>query len=223
MSRFGPGAGDPSDGVQVRDASEGDLPAVAAVHVKAFPGSVLGGLGLDAVARNYRYQLNGPHDLTALVAMDGDEVIGFLFGGLFRGSTIGFVKDERWFLARRVARHPEILLRGVGWNRITLGVRLLARRSSQAAPEAPDAVPRRSFGVLAIAVDPSVQGRGVGGLLMAEATSRARAQGNLSMHLTVHPTNTSAVAFYRMLGWVPLDEPDGAWAGQMTIPIDAGA
>jgi ribosomal protein S18 acetylase RimI-like enzyme len=204
----------------VRDVGEDDLEAVAELHIGAFPDSVLGDLGIEAVRRNYRWQLQGPHDVAALVALDGDRAVGFLFGGIFRGSTIGFVKSERWFLLRRVARHPTVLLRGVGRRRITLAVRLLLRRSPAAQAEDPAAVPRRSFGVLAIAVDPSAQGRGIGGVLMGEARNRAVEGGFEAMHLTVHPTNTSAVAFYRSLGWVPSNEPDGSWSGQMTLALD---
>ncbi len=209
--------------VAVRTATEQDLAAVAALHVHAFPGSVLGELGVEAVRRSYKWQLTGPHDLTALVTTQDGTVTGFLFGGVFRGSTIGFVKAERWFLVSRVARHPGILLRGVGWKRIGLGVRLLLRRSQMPVAEKPDAVPRRSFGVLAIAVDPTSQGQGLGAILMTEATARATAQGFLAMHLTVHPTNVSAVAFYRSLGWVELNEPNGSWVGRMTLALDVDA
>ncbi|MEI7885859.1 MAG: N-acetyltransferase [Actinomycetes bacterium] len=210
-------------GVEVREARESDLAAVAALHVQAFPGSVLGELGVEAVRRSYKWQLTGPHDLTALVTASSGTVTGFLFGGVFRGSTIGFVKAERWFLVTRVARHPGILLRSVGWKRITLGVRLLLRRSSPAVPEKPDDVPRKSFGVLAIAVDPKTQGQGLGAILMREATKRAKAQGYVSMHLTVHPTNTSAVAFYRSLGWTEFNEANGTWVGRMTLSLEVDA
>ncbi len=208
-------------GLDVRDATESDLGRIAHLHIQAFPGSVLGELGEEAVRRNYRWQLTGPHDTTALVATDGDDVLGFLFGGVFRGSTIGFVKSQRWFLARRVLRHPQILMRGVGWNRLGLGVRLLARRPAGPAAEQPEAVPRRSLGVLAIAVDPSAQGRGVGRALMREVAQRAEAQEFEAMHLTVHPTNEQALNFYRNLGWTELDEPDGTWSGRMTVQLAA--
>jgi ribosomal protein S18 acetylase RimI-like enzyme len=206
--------------VEIRDARETDLGEVARLHIEAFPGSVLGELGEEAVRRNYLWQLTGPHDLTAIVAGDGDRLLGFLFGGVFRGSTIGFVKSQRWFLAGQVARHPRILLRGVGWNRLVLGARLLARRSVTPQPEQPDAVPRRSLGVLAIAVDPAAQGRGVGRALMDEASCRARQQGFETMHLTVHPSNAGALSFYRSLGWSELAEPDGTWVGRMTVDLD---
>lgn len=205
--------------VSVRDAVSDDLAGVARLHLQAFPDSILGELGEEAVRRNYRWQLEGPHDLTALVAVDGGDTLGFLFGGVFRGSTIGFVKAERWFLARRVLTHPKILLRGVGWNRVLLGTRLLARRTPPGQSEAPEAVPRRSLGILAIAVDPTTQGRGVGRALMEEATRRAVGRGFESMHLTVHPTNATAVSFYRGLGWVPAAEQDGEWVGRMRLDL----
>ena len=206
--------------IRVRDAGDADLASIARLHVEAFDDSVLSELGVEAVRRNYRWQLTGPHDLTALVSTDGSEVLGFLFGGVFRGSTIGFVKREKWFLLRSVLARPGILLRGVGWSRITLAVRLLLRRSPTSQPEDPAAVPRRSFGVLAIAVDPAAQGRGVGASLMVEARRRAAAQGFRSMHLSVHPGNAKALAFYRSLGWTELVEADGRWAGRMTTSLE---
>lgn len=206
----------------VRDVQVDDLDVVARMHVDAFPDSVLGRLGVEAVRRNYQWQLEGPHDLTALIAEQGDRAVGFLFGGVFRGSTIGFIKREKWFLVRRIVTHPQILARGVGWNRLLLGFRLLVRRAAPPQPEVPAAVPERSFGVLAIAVDPSAQGIGVGGRLMAEALDRAVAGGFERMHLSVHPGNVGALEFYRSLGWRELNEPDGRWAGRMTRPLADG-
>jgi ribosomal protein S18 acetylase RimI-like enzyme len=207
--------------VDLRDARPGDLAAIASLHLEAFPDSALGRLGVEAVRRNYEWQMEGPHDLTALVALDGGRVVGFLFGGVFRGSTIGFVKRHKWYLAGQVARHPSLLTRRLGWDRIGLAARLLARRWSTPAPEDPAAVPRRSFGVLAIAVDPATQGRGVGRLLMDAAVERARAGGFRAMHLTVHPDNARGVAFYRSLGWVELPGDDGTWSGRMTYDLQA--
>ena len=205
----------------VRDVAEGDLPSVAQLHVAAFPTSVLGALGVEAVRRNYLWQLDGPHDLTALVAESDGQILGFLFGGVFRGSTIGFVKREKWFLLRRVVAHPQILLQRLGWKRVTLAVRLLARRSSSVPqPEQPEAVPKKSFGVLSIAVDPDTQGRGVGKALMGEARTRAAERGFEAMHLSVHPDNERGVAFYTSLGWSKVDEPDGRWVGRMSVPLD---
>lgn len=204
----------------VRPAGVADLDTIARLHVHAFPDSVLGRLGVEAVRRSYQWQLDGPHDVTALIALDGDRVAGFLFGGVFRGSMIGYLKREKWFLVRQVARHPWIFGRRVGWDRLGLSIKLLARRRAAAVqPEEPASVPRRSFGVLAIAVDPSAQRMGVGRVLMAEAEAQARAGGFTAMHLTVHPENRGAADFYRNGGWVEVPGADGRWEGRMSLSL----
>jgi ribosomal protein S18 acetylase RimI-like enzyme len=208
-----------SPDLEVRDATDDDLGGIARLHVHAFPDSVLGRLGVEAVRRNYRWQLDGPHDVTAIVAGAGGAVEGFLFGGVFRGSTIGFVKREKWFLAGRVLRHPSIVAGRLGRDRLALAGRLLSTRWTAPTPEDPDAVPRRSFGVLAIAVDPASQGRGVGRALMDEARTRAVRAGFEAMHLSVHPDNARAIAFYRSLGWVSTEGPEAPVSARMTIAL----
>lgn len=206
-------------GVDVRAVTPADLTSIARLHLQAFPESVLGQLGVEAVRRNYAWQLDGPHELTALVGVVDGQVAGFLFGGVFRGSTIGFLRAEKWYLVGEVLRHPTILRGRVGRNRLGLALRLLGRRLRPAAPENPTAVPARSFGVLAIAVDPTVQRAGVGRLLMGEATRRARAAGFVGMHLSVHPENERGVRFYESLGWERAPEPDGTWVGRMRLAL----
>lgn len=71
-----------------------DLPAVAAIHVAAFPDSALTALGVEAVRRYYAWQLDGPHEVFALgvdaVQYDNDgtiankQLIGYCFAGGFR-------------------------------------------------------------------------------------------------------------------------------------------
>jgi ribosomal protein S18 acetylase RimI-like enzyme len=207
-----------SGAVEVRLVDSVRLEDIARLHVEAFPDSVLGRLGVEAVRRNYDWQLTGPHEPTALLATDGDEVVGFLVGGRFRGSTIGFVKKEKWFLGWCVLRHPGVLLDAVGRSRVSLALRLLARRAPMTQIEEPSGVPHRSFGILAIGVSPTVRGSGVGRVLMAEAAQRARADGYSGMHLTVHADNEGAVSFYRGLGWVEA-APNGRRSVLMTFDL----
>lgn len=216
------GSGRPSGAAaqEVADLGIDDLSEIATVHVLAFPDSELTHLGHEAVRRNYLWQFEGPHDLVALGVRSDGRLVGFLFGGVFRGSTIGFVKREHWFLLGRVLRNPSMIVNSKSLSRIGLAVRLLGRRSRPARSENPDQVPVRSFGVLSVAVDPSTQGTGVGQLLMAEAEARARAAGFASMHLTVHPDNDRAVRFYEKGGWLRASSADGTWSGRMTRQLD---
>jgi ribosomal protein S18 acetylase RimI-like enzyme len=73
----------------------------------------------------------------------------------------------------------------------------------------------KSFGVLAIAVDPQHQGTGLGKRLMVEVESIAAKRGFARLHLTVEVDNSRAIAFYQNLGWTKLPASDGAWRGQM--------
>ena len=193
-----------------------DLAEVARVHISAFPESELGRMGPEAVRRSYLWQFEGPHDLTALGAWSDGVLVGFLFGGVFRGSTIGFVKRERWFLLGQVLRHPGVIVRRASLGRLKLAAKLLVRRTpAPPASERPEAVPPDAFGVLSIAVDPSVQGGGVGRLLMAAAEAAARDSGFSRMHLTVHPDNDQGVRFYETDGWERSSADGGPWIGQM--------
>lgn len=58
--------------------------------------------------------------------------------------------------------------------------------------------------VLVIAVQPSEQGKGVGGLLIRQCEREAQARGLPALILEVRPSNENAVAFYRRQGFVSL-------------------
>lgn len=191
--------GDPA-GLVTDDLHQDDLEAMADLHVAAFPRSELSRLGHEAVRRQYRWQLDGPHDLTAVAARSDGVLVGFLLGGLFRGSTSGFITHERWFLAGRVLRHPAVLVRRSGRRVVGIAARLLARRD-HAVPEQADRVPAGSFGVLVVAVDPASHRRGVGASLLRVAEERARGAGFERLHLTLHPGNVAALSFYTDQGW----------------------
>lgn len=211
----------PVDHLQVVALTPADLDEVSRLHVLAFPESELGRQGLEGVRRSYLWQFEGPHDLTAIGARSDGELVGFLFGGVFRGSTIGFVKREWRFLLRQAIRHPSALWHRERISRLFLALRLLLRRTKGPGPEDPAAVAPRSFGVLAIAVDPTAQGSGIGQAIMADAEASARADGYAQMHLTVHPSNDQAVRFYEKSGWVRSASDGEAWTGQMVKVLSA--
>lgn len=217
-SGSGGSVGAKADGIY--DLRSEDLDDVASVHLAAFQDSELTRLGHEAVRRNYVWQLEGPHDVVAIGVRRDGRLVGFLFGGVFHGSTIGFVKRERWFLLGRVLRNPSMVINAKSLSRIKVAVRLLLRRSGGSGTEEPSAVPPRSFGVLSVAVDPAAQGSRIGQELMAEAERRARTAGFERMHLTVHPENERAVRFYELGGWARSLRPDGTWNGQMTLQLE---
>ena len=186
-----------SDSIAIRALERGDLRTVAAIHLKAFPHSALGKLGHETVRRYYDWQLTGPHDVVAIGAFSGDLLVGFCFGGVFRGAASGFIRTNRGFLAGRLLRQPWLLGDPLFRNRAKTGARALggsARRSVGPAEN-------NTFGILSIAVDPLDLRSGVGRMLMGEMERDAQKRGAVMMHLTVAVSNVSAIRFYESLGW----------------------
>jgi ribosomal protein S18 acetylase RimI-like enzyme len=211
-----------SAGPAVRALEMGDVPAVSTIHRAAFPESALSRLGAGVVRRQYEWLLLGPHEVVALGAFDGDQLVGFCFGGVFKGAMSGFLQKNRVFLAWSVITHPWLATDPAFRGRLGEGVRILARyvrrrrRRSEGLPARQvRASEARSFGILSIAVDPRRQGTGAGKVLMRRSEEIAIERGFRTMDLTVHPENEQAVRFYERRGWERRVR-DGGWDGVMT-------
>ncbi len=198
-----------------------DLKSVAEIHLRAFPESALTWLGLEAVRRYYEWQLAGPHDHEFLGIWRGRNLLGYAVAGVSRGAMSGFVRRNAGFLACRVLMRPWLICTSRFRGRLKLGLRSLSRgRPSPPPPRAPSA--DRSFGVLAVAIDPAAQGQGLGKLLMNHLESVAKAGGYDRMHLTVGVDNAGAIAFYERLGWTKAMN-GGHWGGGMVKGMAVGS
>ncbi len=182
------------------------LCAVAVVHQKAFPGSALTRLGPEAVRRYYEWQLTGPHEHRFIGALAGDKLLGFAVGGKSRGALSGFVHRNKYYLMCRLLLNPQVLFTEHGQKAILSALRALRRGPQKTSVSAKPDEGRKSFGIQVIAVDPALQGKGVGKLLMGEMERVARARGYARMHLTVNLKNTQAIAFYERIGWIRSQE-----------------
>jgi ribosomal protein S18 acetylase RimI-like enzyme len=203
--------------IVVRELAKNDLDAVSDVHIRAFEGRALAALGHEAVRRYYHSQLTGPHDAIYLGAFQADNLLGFCFAGVFRGSLSLFLRNHKWFLAWRVFTHPWLIFSSFFRERIILALRVLKFVRAKAAASqqlAPSRV--KSFGILAIAVDPGCQGAGVGKQLMQISEQIARQRGFTQMHLTVDVKNVGAIRFYEGLAWQKVVASDGIWHGSMS-------
>jgi len=178
-----------------------DLPAVVEIHTNAFPKSAITALGPDVVERYYEWLLDGPHSAAIMGAWQGERIVGFCAGGIYRGALNGFLRKNRSFLIWHVATHPWLAFSPLVRQRLRRAYEVTLRFARRPAepPAAPSA--EAPFGILSIATDPEVRGSGVGRALMQDAEARARDLGFKRMVLTVHPTNDVAIGFYRSLGW----------------------
>lgn len=205
----------------IRAININDLYFVADIHVNAFSDRALAALGLEAVRRYYEWQLLGPHDAIALGIFQDRHLAGFCFAGVFQGALSGFLQKNKKFLAGRVITHPWLIASPLFRHRIHLAWNVLMKRSvkTTSQPIIPQA---KSFGILAIAIDPQVQGNGLGKKLMAEAERVAVARGFSKMHLTVNIHNDQAIAFYEKLGWQKLTSHDETWQVSMSKDLMYG-
>lgn len=206
-------------GAEIRRLAESDLPQVARIHTAAFPESALTRLGVEAVRRYYAWQMEGPHEIIALGCTSDGELAGFCFAGVFRGAMSGFLRKNKVYLAGRVLTHPWLALNPLIRERARLSLRLLRRgRARQAASPAPVQASRETFGVLAIAVHPSRQGKGLGSLMMGVVEAHARNLGYSQINLSVNGANQQAIQFYEGSGWRKASTGEG-WNGEMVKDI----
>ena len=202
----------------VRPIGERDLDSIVDIHAAAFPAAALTAFGREAVRRQYRWYMLGPHDSVCLGAWLGDRLAGFCFSGVFRGATGGFIRKNKSYLMGQALRRPWLLWSPIVRDRTRQALRLLNPLRKRAVPK-PDVPWWDQYGILAIAVDPSEEGKGVGRALMAQAETRARESGVPRMTLSVHPANTRAIRFYEGLGWTKWKREEN-WSGEMRKILD---
>lgn len=207
------------ENITIRTLSKKDLDSVVNIHLNAFSDRTLAGLGREAVCRYYEWQLQGPHDAIALGIFQGEKLAGFCFAGVFRGALSGFLQRNKWFLTWRVITHPWLIVAPFFREQISLAWNILMRRSISAVSQPMPLA--KSFGILAIAVDPRIQGAGFGKRLMAETEKITAERGFSRLHLTVDINNIQAIAFYQNLDWQKLTASDGVWHGSMVKHLES--
>lgn len=203
--------------IQIRQADVSDLPDMSRIHFRAFPDSALTLVGPEAIRRYYEWQMQRAPDLILLVAVIQDSIAGFVVAGRFHQALSGFVRAHRRFLILRVITRPWILLSPRVIRRAWAAGQILTSRR-RAAPVLARAS-GNSAGVLSIATAPTHQGRGVGTALLLKTEQLARERGYEALHLTVSPTNSTAIRLYLHLGWKKTPD-DTTWTGLMTKDID---
>lgn len=200
--------------IQIEPLNLGQLDEVAKIHREAFPESAITKLGQEAIRRYYLWLLDGPHDRVALGALVNGQLVGFILGGVFRGALQGYLRRNKFFLARQVLLQPWLLSNEIFRDRLRLGWRSLLRKrkpTSSSEPAGPTKVPK--FGFLSYAVHP--EHRGAAGLmLLYEAERIAREQKVSEITLTVHTDNHRLATMYERMGYRKTEE-NGVWRGSM--------
>ena len=205
--------------ISTKDLTQTDLEGIARIHIESFADSAWTKLGFQVVKQYYDWQLTGPHPhvLAKGVYLDG-EFVGFCIAGVFKGSTMGFIWNNRFLLAGKIILKPWLLLGATFRQSFLSGYRLLKKYSPDKLTKSREA---KSFGILALATHPKYQSYGIGRLLMQEAEKEAFSTGFKKMHLTVNPANTKAVNFYAKQNWEKV-LVDNRWKGAMKKTLSLG-
>jgi ribosomal protein S18 acetylase RimI-like enzyme len=176
--------------VPVRSARPSDLGAVAALHADRIDEGFLSSLGPGFLRRLYRRVLRRSDGFVLVATGDastGAPVLGFVagvgsVGALYRsflvrdGVVAGVLAAPR--LVRAVPRALETL------------------RYPSATGALPDAE------ILAVAVDRSAAGAGIGRALVAAGTAEFARRGTSTAKVVTTDDNTAALAMYRACGFV---------------------
>lgn len=173
--------------VALRPMSASDVDAVTAVHLAAFPGFFLSFLGGRVLREIYRAMVADEESI-AFVATEGERIIGFVAGSM-SGGVYRRAARRRWFRFGLASL-------GALMRRPWIAPRLLRSFFAPTAP-AVEGAP-----LIALAVDPRVQGSGSGKLLTRAFIDEARRRGARAVVLTTDRSGNDAVnAFYRAQGF----------------------
>ena len=172
----------------LREAGEGDLPAIAEVHRQAYDRSHFTSLlPAETLIAYYRYFLTERSGIVLAEAPGRSGLAGFAVSGQEIPEGIArFKREHRNAILRAAAAHPLQSLRKAG---------LQVVRGAGAAASAPPA----PFLLLSIAA--TVKGQGVGRLLLDAVHDRARRQGHDRIGLYVNSPNIGAINAYVAAGY----------------------
>ncbi len=201
--------------MNLRILTSKDLPAVATLHLAAFPRAAVSRLGRAAARRYYDSLMSGPHETVGLGVFEQNQLSGFCFVGVRHIAEAFYVRRHAWFLAWRIATHPWLMVEPFIRDRIVHGLRLLLppfHPPLTAAPAGQNS--GRSYGIQYLAVNSGCQGRGVGKQLLSASEELARNHGCEEIHLSVYLDNPKAIGLYERMGWRRFS-PDGVWHGFM--------
>lgn len=177
--------------VGTREMAETDVPTVADIHFRGFPGFFLTFLGERFLRQVYRAILADASGI-ALVFDEGRVIAGFVAGSSDASGLYSKLLRGRWWTFAAAAlpaaiRRPTIIPRLV---------RALARPSAEVRPPG-------TGKLMSLCVDPEAQRRGVGKSLVEAFLGEARRRGLSSVVLETDAEGNDAVnAFYERQGFV---------------------
>jgi len=182
----GAAAGDAPE-VTVRAGGPGDAAMAARLHATRISDGFLSFLGEAFLTRLYRRVTRTPGSFL-LVADAGGAVVGFIAGSADVGALYrGFLVRDG--VAAGLSAAPRLVR---GWRRVLETLRHGSGGSGSG----------RGTELLAVAVHPWHEGRGIGARLVAAFLEQATARGATEAYVVVGASNVGAVGLYARAGFV---------------------
>jgi ribosomal protein S18 acetylase RimI-like enzyme len=200
--------------ISVRAASGVEWRSVASLHAGGIEEGFLSSLGVRFLGHLYRRVMRTPSAFL-LVADDGVRPVGFVAGSgdvarLYRDFVVHDGIVAAFSAGVRLLRHPRQVTETLG------------HRNSRGSTA------KQGAELLAIAVEPGAQGRGVGAQLVGAFLETVASHGLNGAYVVVGADNTAAISLYERFGfktverfelhagttsclmqWVPLSPPTG--------------
>lgn len=193
----------PEKSVIIREMVETDISAVTALHCEAFTGYRSGLLGPRFVEAEHRWFLTNYPQL-ALVSEYGGEVVGFVFGAK-PGYGVSLLRDIWLYGLWALLCRPWLLFHSKIWLGSSTYLKLLLSRKSERSiasnRDIDEAPAKKALTLASIAVMPSMQGRGIAGLLIGAFENQAGLLGAVQLRLSVFDSNQAACSAYERAGW----------------------
>lgn len=193
---------------------QSDVAAVVDIHVRGYPGFFLTFLGPAFLTQLYEGILEDSDGVGVVAEEESGRLVGFAVGTLNQSGFYRRLLDRRkwrfaWAAAGAVLRRPKI------------AKRLL--RALRRPAEAEQAATQACF--MAMAVEPSISGKGIGRALTDAFNRALGARGARSASLTTDRDGNDRVnELYRRLGFRlhrSFQTPEGRWMNEYVWDIPA--
>lgn len=189
-----------------------DLPRLAQCHRAAFPNTLSTAMGSRYVEKMLEWYLIDARAFIFLIEEEGRCVGycgGLKFDGTQRvGSASSMIQHSYDQAVKTFITQPWLLFHPEFISKYKLAAKNVWRRISkklgiarEIKPLKNEQLPEPHTGLIVIGVDPVVQGKGYGSLLLQEFERVSRELGFKKMMLTVRTDNMQAIRSYQRNGW----------------------
>jgi ribosomal protein S18 acetylase RimI-like enzyme len=193
----------------LRKATLADIPHIAALFGRAFDDYRRGlGVTTDQLAAFWSISLEARADQTTVAVLPDQTIAGFII-------TVKPGAEERYGRPGSFRRRLSLMRRAITWSWLwrmpTLFIPMgLAYAKRHARKD--------ELYISLIAVDPALQGRGIGQALLQAAEEEARAANAAAILLHTAATNARARASYHRAGYQLVSTVRAPWPGPARIP-----